>query len=288
MKTLIALALAVGSMALPLRAADPPAATPGATAPNAIAPNAIVGMWQLVAATPVAPAAIDPHGMLNQKLYFSKDGKIFLLRPDEKLTADIPSAPYSFDGKTRKVTLPDGQVRTDPARISGDSLSVTMPDGQQLTYRRVTGPNAAERRFAPLSVETVSGSSSPTEPKYDEADYSKQPLAERVRGVWEVVRYAKLSGEVPEHGFANDKYVIDGKQVAILVPGATTAGDRRPYDLADDSMLVKSDTPETWSVSFNEWQQLVLTRNDAEVTLRLVQKPTSPIPALPTRIALVE
>jgi hypothetical protein len=276
MKTVIALALAVASMALPLRAADPQPSNP----------HAIEGMWQLVAATPVAPSAVDPHGMLNQKLFFSNDGKIYLLRPDEKLTADIPSAAYTFDGKTRKVTLPDGRVRTDPAQVTGNSLSVTMPDGQQLMYRRVTGDHPDERRFAPLSVETVSEPKPPAEPKYDETDTSKQPLPDRIRGVWEVVRYTKLSGDVPEHGFPNEKYIIDGKQLAVVPPHATTiTAPKVPYQLSSDSLLMGDDT---WTISFNEWQQLVLTRNDAEVTLRLLQKSTTPIPAIPTRVALVE
>lgn len=277
MNKLIALALAVASMAAPLRAADP---HPAASA-------SIEGMWRLVAASPVAPSAIDPRGMVNQKLYFSKDGRIFLLRPEEKLTPDIPSAAYVFDGKTRKVTLPDGQVRNDPAQITGDTLNVTMPDGQQLTYRRVTG----DQTFAPMSVEVVSTGKSPApEPKYDDADHSQQPTAERIRGVWEVVRYAKVSGEIPAQGFPNEKYVIDAKQIAIIPPDAKTTDHRLPYEIAGDSMLVAAggDAPSTWSVSFNQWQQLVLTREDAEVTLRLIQKSTESIPVLPTKVALVE
>jgi hypothetical protein len=271
MKILLLLALAIGSMALPLRAADP---------------HAIEGMWQLVAASPVAPADVDPHGMVNQKLYFSKDGKIFLLRPDEKLSADVPSATYEFDGKMRKVTLPDGNVRNDPAKVTGDTLSVTMPDGQQLTYRRITGADADQRTFAPMSVEVVANGKPPApEPKYDESDHSQQPLAERLRGVWEVVRYAKVSGDVPPHGFANDKYVIDDQQIAVIAPEAKSADRKLPYRILGDS-LVLGDA--TWSVTFNRWQQLVLTREDAEVTLRLIQKSTTSVPAIPTKIALVE
>jgi hypothetical protein len=227
--------------------------------------------------------------MVNQKLYFSKDGRIFLLRPEEKLTADIPSAAYEFDGKTRKVTLPDGKVRNDPAQITGDTLAVTMPDGQQLTYRRIPGEHADEQTFAPISVEVVATGKTIAEPKYDDADHSQQPLAERIRGVWEVVRYAKLSGDVPPHGFPNEKYVIDAKQIAIVPPDAKTTDRRLPYELANDAMLVATgQAPATWSVSFNPWQQLVLTREDAEVTLRLVQKSTDSVPVLPTKVALVE
>lgn len=271
MNKLLLLALAIGSMALPLRAADP---------------HAIEGMWQLVAATPVAAADVDPRGMVNQKLYFSKDGRIFLLRPEEKLTADIPSAAYEFDGKVRKVTLPDGNVRTDPAQVTGDTLSVTMPDGQQLTYRRITGADAEQRTFAPMSVEVVASGKPPApEPKYDESDHSQQPLAERLRGVWEVVRYAKVSGDIPPHGFTNEKYVIDDKQIAIVAPDAKSADRKLPYRILGESLVVGE---ATWSVTFNQWQQLVLTREDAEVTLRLIQKSTASVPLLPTKIALVE
>ena len=266
MKKLLLLAL------LPLRAADP---------------HAIEGMWHLVAASPVAPADIDPHGMINQKLYFSKDGKIFLLRPDEKLSADTPSATYEYDGKIRKVTLADGNVRNDPAQVTGDTLSVTMPDGQRLTYHRVTGENANQRTFPPMSVESIASSRTPApEPKYDESDHSQQPLAERLRGVWEVVRYAKLSGEIPAQGFPNEKYVIDDKQIAIVAPEAKTGDRKVPYRILGDSLVLDADT--TWSVTFNPWQQLVLTREDAEVTLRLIQKSTTSVPAIPAKIALVE
>jgi hypothetical protein len=281
-KRVLLAALLAASAALPLRAADP---------------HSIEGLWQLVAASPVAPADLEPHGMMNQKLYFTKDGHLFLLRPEEKLTADIPSAPYTYDGATRKVTLPDGTLREDPAQISGDTMKVTMRDGQLLTYRRVTGEHPLERSFAPISVEVVSpkGQTPPAEPKYDDTDYSKQPFAERIRGVWEVVRYAKLKGDVPAEGFRNDKYVIDDKQLSVIAPDAKTSGMRLPYRILDSSLVLappaadgQPQEPVTWSITFNEWQQLVITRDDAEITLRLVQKATNTIPLLPTKVPIVD
>ncbi|MCU1347642.1 MAG: hypothetical protein JWO56_672 [Acidobacteria bacterium] len=281
----IAVSLATVSLVLaflpsPLPAADRPAADP----------HAIEGVWQLVAASPVAPDDIDPHGMLNQKLYLTADGKIYLMRPEETFSAGIPSAHYEYDGTTRKVTMPDGSVRSDPAQIAGDTMKVTMRDGQVLTYRRVAGEHALERSLAPISVEVVSGNASPLppEPKYDDADHSKQPFAERIRGVWEVVRYAKLKGDLPATGFANDKYVIDGKQIAVLPPDAKTIAAALPYRVSGEQLLVGTQEPAIWTVAFNEWHQLVLTRDDAEISLRLVQKATNAIPVIPTRVAVVD
>jgi len=264
------------TLALPLRAAGK---------------QAIEGLWQLVAASPVAPAEIEPHGMLNQKLYFSPGGRIYLMRPEERFSAEMASARYEYDGTTRKVTLPDGAVRRDPVQIAGDTMKVTLPDGQVLTYRRVTGEHPLERSLAPITVESVAAANrpQPAEPAYDETDHSKQPFAERIRGVWEVVRYAKLKGDVPANGFPNEKYVIDGKQIAIVEPDATTVGDAKlPYTVSKDSLVVGGEAPALWTVTFNAWQQLVLTRDDAEVSLRLVQKSTATIPALPAKIAVVD
>jgi hypothetical protein len=43
-----------------------------------------------------------------------------------------------------------------------------------------------------------------------------------------------------------------------------------------------------WALSFNRWQQLVLTREDVELTMRLVSKHTGTIPPLPVRIVLYD
>jgi hypothetical protein len=254
------------------------------------AASKIEGTWELVAMTPVSPSEGDPHGMPNQKMYFDGEGKVYLIAPDAKLAGDTAVARYEFDGKTRKVTLPDGSVRTNPVTIEGDTLRVSLETGETLTYRRLTGERAYDRELAPVSVERIATKDQhdQPEPAYDSADHSKEPVAQRIRGVWEVVRWSHIHGDMPQYGFPNDKYVITDQQVAQVAPNETKISDTShsgKYHV-DGNTLVVGD--QTWKFTFDRWQRLVLTRDDGELTLRLIQKATATIPAIPVKIALLD
>jgi hypothetical protein len=250
----------------------------------------LVGTWELIDATPVSLRSSDPHGIANHKLYFTEDGRMFIIGPDEKLEAQDTPVAYSFDGSVRTLTLPGGEVHHSTVRLTGNTREVKTEEGVTFTYRRLTGDRAFDRAIEPRSVELLDTEDrvQPKPPSYDRADYSKLPLPQRIRGVWEIVRYRNVKFEAPPYGFPNDKYVITPSEVSMIPPDATKVeGDSRGrYHLDGHTIVV--DDGSRWSLAFNQWQQLVLTREDAEITMRLISKDTAKIPALPIKIVLHE
>ncbi len=259
------------------------------TALSLRAAGSIVGTWELIDATPVSLRSSDPHGIANHKLYFTADGRMFIIAPDEKLDPNDTPVSYTFDGTVRTLTLPGGEIHRSAVKLSGNTMHVKTEDGVTFTYRRLTGDRAFDRTIEPRSVELLDKEDhapQPQQPKYDTADYSKVPLAQRIRGVWEIVGYRNVKFEPPPYGFPNDKYLITSSEVAMVPPDATKVeGESRgKYHVEGNTMVV--DDGSRWSLAFNQWQQLVLTRNDAEITMRLISKDTAKIPPLPIKIVL--
>ena len=259
-------------------------------APALFAAGNLVGTWELIDATPVPFNGSDPHGIVNHKLYFTADGRMFIIAPDEKLEQANQPVQYTFDGSVRTLMLPGGETHHSEIALAGDTMRVKTEDGVTFTYRRLSGDRAFDKQIEPRSVEILSvpGQDQTTAPKYDTTDYSKQPLASRIRGVWEVVQYRGVKFEPPAEGFPNDKYVITATDVAMIPPTATKVeGESHgKYRLEGNTMVI--DDGSRWTVSFNPWQRLVLKREDAELTMRLISKNTSAIPALPIRIVLFD
>jgi len=257
-------------------------------APLLFAAGNIVGTWELVDATPVPYNSSDPHGIVNHKLYFTADGRMFVIAPDEKLDAANNPVKYAFDGSVRTLTLPGGEVHESQVHLDGDTMHVKTEDGVVFTYRRLKGERAFDRQLEPRSVEVlmVADGEPAATPKYDARDYSRQALAQRIRGVWEIVQYRKIKFDAPSDGFPNDKYIITADQVAMIPPTATRIEGESvgSYRLQGNTIVV--DDGSRWTVSFNKWNRLVLARGDAELTMRLVSKDTKTIPALPVRIVL--
>ncbi|MGZ7078108.1 MAG: hypothetical protein ACXVJT_01735 [Thermoanaerobaculia bacterium] len=254
------------------------------------AAGGLAGAWELIDATPVTLQNSDPHGIVNHKLYFTADGRMFIIAPEEKLDTNDTPVQYVFDGSVRTLTLPGGEVHRSSVKLSGNTMKVTTEDGVTFTYRRLTGDRAYDRTIEPRSVEILETEdhAQSKQPRYDTTDYSKVAMPQRIRGVWEIVRYRNVKFEAPLYGFPNDKYVITSREVAMVAPSATKVdGDSRgKYHLEGTTMVV--DDGSRWGLAFNQWQQLVLTRDDAEITMRLVTKDTRTIPALPVKIVLYE
>ena len=253
-----------------------------------LAASAIVGTWERVAASPVSLMNSDPHGWSNHKIYYAPDGKVFLLEPEEKLALTTQSFRYRYDGKVRTLIAPDGQEHSNPVAIKGDVMTVTTDEGGTFTYRRMSGPRPWDRELEPRSVLVLASDAAQVrEPAYDRNDYAKQPLEERVRGVWEVVRYSRVDHhDLPPYGFPNDKYIFDGKRVSMVAPNVTTIDPERSgsYRVVGNVMHVDD---ERWDVSFNKWGHLVLDQKEFVVTLKLIRKNTGTIPLLPVRIVLL-
>src|SRR4051812_2354648 len=213
-------------------------------APLLFAAGNIVGTWELVESTPVPYNSSDPHGIINHKLYFTADGRMFIIAPDEKLEPTNPSVQYTFDGNVRTLTLPGGEVHQSQVALSGDTMLVKTEDGVTFTYRRLKGDRPFDRQIEPRSVEVLSVPDSDpiAAPKYDSTDYSKKPLGQRIRGVWEVVQYRAVKFEAPAEGFPNDKYIITADQVAMIPPTATEIeGESNGKYHLEGSMMVVDD-----------------------------------------------
>ncbi len=260
------------------------------SAPLLFAAGNIVGTWELVDATPVPFNSSDPHGIINHKLYFTADGRMFIIAPDEKLAAADAPVTYTFDGSVRTLTLPGGEKHQSQIALDGNTMRVKTEDGVTFTYRKMTGDRPFDRLIEPRSVEVLSvpGEDPTPSPKYDATDYSKQPLARRIRGVWEVVQYSGVKFQPPQEGFPNDKYIITADQVAMVPPTATQIEGESQGKYRLDGNTIVVDDGSKWRVSFNQWQRMILKREDAELTLRLISKKTDSIPVLPVRIVLFD
>ena len=258
----------------------------------AIAANPIEGTWELVAISPVSGDESDPHGIKNHKLHYTADGRLHIIDPDAKLTKTTPEARYSFDGRTRTIMLANGSTQQNAVAVNGNTMTIEVEDGGTMTYRRLIGERACDRELAPISVEVIAMKDG-RYPKvtYDERDHSKEPMRDRVRGIWEAIAYGQVpAGDFPPFGFPNDKYVITDKTVAVVPPNATkidaTSMPTGTYTFAGDKLIV--DGKDVWKIRFDRWQRLIIQRDDATITLRLITRATSPIPELPVKIALYD
>lgn len=253
--------------------------------------KSIRGTWELADASPVTLVDSNTHGMENHKLYYADDGTVWLIPADGKLK-DGSAATYTFNGHARTVTLPDGTVSTDPVAISGDTMIVTLISKRRLTYRRLHGANAYDRALPPESREVLARADDKPQVLvlYDDRDYSKQPLPQRIQGVWESVYYTKLRDEPPPYGFPNEKYVITGNSVALVAPNETKAKPDATYGykLNGGKLLILDKDPSTWTLSFDRWKRLVIDNGEYQVTLRLISKSVDRIPEIPVKIALLE
>ena len=253
--------------------------------------KSIRGTWELVDASPVTLVESNTHGMENHKLYYADDGTLWLIGAQQTLK-DGSAAKYTFDGQKRTVTLPDDTVSTDPVAIHGDTMVVSLISGRKLTYRRLHGTKPYDRPLPPVSHEVLARADDKPQVRvtYDDGDYSKQRLGERIRGVWESVQYSHVRNELPPYGFPNEKYVITAGTVALVAPNETkTRSDATyGYKLNGDKLLILDKDPSTWTISFDRWNRLVIDNGEYQVALRLIRKPTDRIPEIPVRIALLE
>jgi hypothetical protein len=253
-----------------------------------VATSPLAGTWELIDATPVPPGEIDPHGFMNHKTRYTADGLIYMIPADQKLD-ETAFARYTFDGHTRTIVVPGHEPVRNPLSIRGDVMTLTFDTGRKLTYRRMQGDRPWDRILEPVSLEVIRTERSLPIPRpaYDRGDYSKTPLPQRMRGVWEIASYSDVRYPIPPHGLPNDKYVFTASRVS-LVPPDQAMGDRQaesPYRFSGANTILVDG--ETWTISFDRWQRMVIRREQDEITLRLVQKATSPIPRLPVTVALL-
>ena len=268
-----------------LVAADKPAA------------NRLVGTWELVEVSPVNLQDSIPVGVPNRKEHYGADGKVFVLRPEEKLGSTTPAGTYTFDGTRRRLVTPDGKtVETPVVFLSADRMKLVHGPSDEWTYSRLTGPATYDLELEPRSVEIVKSDSGTAEPMpaYDTGDYSSLPLEQRLKGVWELASVKDVPrADLPPYGFTNDVWVHTGTRICVVRPGSSLfVGACASAALKDGSLEVTGETEHTgtYAVSFDRWQRLVLkgTGTAGTRTFKLLSRDTSAVPRLPVRIVLLE
>jgi len=277
------LAVAVLGLSVAMASAEDPGA------------NRLVGTWELIEASPVSLMDSLPGGVANRKEYYAPDGKLYFLRPDEKLGSNPPVATYSFDGTRRRIVAPDGKVAETPVVfLPGDRMKLVHRPSDEWTYARLTGPAAYDLELEPRSVErlaTNSGDVVPL-PAYDTRDYSSLPPADRIRGVWELAAVKGVPGrDIPPYGFTNDVWVMTAGRLCVVRPSTTLADGVCALAMLSDGSLHVAGPVEhsgTYAVAFDRWQRLVLSGPSGTRSFKLLGRDTSAVPLLPVRIVLLE
>lgn len=259
----------------------------------ALAEPTIVGNWELRHVAPQAAENTNPRGVGNTKISFTADGKLLTLAPDETSLQKAGHAEYSFDGK--QLFIIQSNRPGHPAKVSfpDDQTMVLMPQYEsRRTFKRIPEFTA---KLEPKSLQLiVTKADHGSEVPYDSADYSRLPLAERMKGSWEVVAYENVpSGQMPPYGFTNDVWTIDGATVTIAsrmlereeaVPYAFSGGQLQSSGLA----LGQSGSKIAWKASFDEWGRLVLDSEYCRVILKLMSRQKLDPSRVPVKIVLLK
>lgn len=223
---------------------------------------------------------------MNHKTRYTAEGRIYMVPADQKLD-ETAYGTYSWDGLTRTIKVPGHEPVKNRLSITGDLMTIAFDTGRRLTYRRMSGDRPWDRILEPRSLEVLRTSQPAPLLRYDTSDHSKLSFPQRIQGVWEVAGYAAVRYEVPPYGLPNDKYVVTSTEVAMIPPDRTSvpADAKSRYQIQPGNTLLVDG--ERWQVTFDRWQRMVIRRDQDEITLRLVQKATSPIPRLPVTVALL-
>jgi hypothetical protein len=131
------------------------------------------------------------------------------------------------------------------------------------SLRRLGDKSIETQRLPPESVQYIPPATLETVEafKYDAADYSKLPVAERLVGQWEVVEISGYGGgDFPPYGAPNDVWQFEGKQIKHY---GRTRPDEKPgfmeYEVRGPFLMMggaeaASPTP----FAFDAFQRLVI------------------------------
>ena len=260
-----------------------------AATPAVAGDNPLLGSWQLVAAIPGSEQDSSPNGIRNLRVHFDADGQSTLVDPTETLAESTARSKYSVDGNTLTLAMGEGGDLHGAVEAKGDAATITFVEtGMAWTLQRIGDGAIRTQRLAPESVEYLP----PATPaavaayKYDDADYSKLPVAERLVGQWESIEVSGYgAGDFPPYGAPNEVWVFDGKRL--------TRHDRYPpdepisseYHVADGALLGKGGAI---PFSFDAWGRLVVGEADGERTVlkRITRDANAKVAMPPLRIVL--
>ena len=270
--------VAVGAIVLPLLCQAEPS---------------LVGTWELTYVAPQAIGDTMPGGVTNTKMYFTADGKLFVLKPDAVSIQDMKSADYTFDGRTLKASEAGVHSRVMTISFPDDAtMVVSQRDESQRTFTRIPG---FDKKLEPKSLQLVADKSNDAvRPVYDVKDYSSAPMIERLRGFWEVVAYENVPrDQAPPYGFFNDLWTIEHGKV-VISRREPSAIDSVPFSYENGQFSSSGiglggppGSKVSWKPSFNEWGNLVLDGPHCRMVLKLVSKSTVNLPVVPLKVVLL-
>jgi hypothetical protein len=253
----------------------------------------VQGTWQLVEVLVPSVADSNPRGIPTVKEHYTADGRLYFIAPTEVMSDTTQWVTCRIEGAKRTVRAANG--RTAVATLSfpdPETLIVTQRGGDQWRYTRLKGDDAPNRRLEPLSVEVLKTSDADNTSafRYDDRDYSSQPLKKRVIGVWEVIAYRNVPiQDAPPYGFLNDVWIFDTSSVSIVVRmrGSEQKGLKLTYSLKDGKFEMQSqDSPVR--VTFDAWGHMVLDFGNHTIVLKLITKNAAQKATLPpVKVALM-
>lgn len=257
--------------------------------------TSVVGTWELVYVAPTDVELTEPRGITNTKMYFTADGKVTGIKPDERITEKTQFGNYKFDGK--RVTLTREGSQPYAVGVSfpdSETMLFSPPHASQRKFKRIAGPNIELEPKSLQLVKVSSGAFPAGETAYDTGDYSKLPLEQRIRGVWEIISYRKVPrNQAPPYGFFNDLWVI--KDNSILITRRNAKGPNElPYSLVTNNIMLSAsvlggptETRLEWKASFDKWGHLILDRQNAQIVFKLISKDTAKTADVPIKIVLL-
>lgn len=254
----------------------------GFAAPPAFAGDQpLLGSWQLVAAIPGSEQDSAPNGIRNLRVRFAADAT--LVDPTETLDESKAHSKYSIEGNTLTLQMGEGGDLHGAIDAKGVEATISFAEtGMTWTLHRIDDKTIRTQRLPPESVEYLP----PATPaaiaafKYDTADYSKLPVAERLVGQWESVEVSGYgAGDFPPYGAPNEVWVFDGKRLTRHDRYHPDEPASSEYHIADGALLGKGGAI---PFSFDEWGRLVVGETDGERTvLRRISREPSDKPAMP-------
>jgi hypothetical protein len=251
--------------------------------------NPLLGSWQLVAAIPANEQDSSPNGIRNLRVHFGADGQSTLVDPTETLAESKAHSTYSLEGNTLTLAMGEGGELHGAVEAKGDDATITfLETGMAWTLIRIDDQAIRTQRLPPESVEYMP----PATPaavaayKYDGADYSKLPAAERLIGQWESVEVSGYgAGDFPPYGAPNELWVFDGKRLTRHDRYRPNEPSSSEYHVADGALLGKGGAI---PFSFDQWGRLVVGEPEGEKTVlkRINRDGGGPPKMPPLRIVL--
>jgi hypothetical protein len=252
-------------------------------------PNPLLGSWRLVAAIPANEQDSSPNGIRNLRLRFGADGKATLVDPSETLAESKASNDYTLDGSALSLKLDEDRVLHGVVEPGpGEARTIRFVEtGMAWTLQRIDD-KLLETRVAPESVEYLppATAASAMAFRYDDADYSKLPVAERLVGQWDVVEISGYgAGDFPPYGAPNETWVFDGRQLTRHDRHHPDEPVSSEYHVTGGTLLGKGGAV---PFSFDAWGRLVVGEPDGMRTVlrRINRDGAGKVQIPPLRIVL--